>query len=459
MQRFNLLLCLWLIFVFSVQHVAAQNPPIYSHFFANPFQFNPSYAGHNGFVEANLFYRKQWLDINNAPTSMSFNLQAPIGRNVSLAFSANSDETILLSNTSLAATFAYIVRLGSNHNLNFGLTSGMGFNKFDFDEIQEVNDPTLAGVVENNSYFLAQFGINYRYKNFNVGFALPKLFDSKPNSQQEFNDLKFSEFENKFASISYTMRLGDLELIPTGIYRSIDNYQDQLEGMLIAKYKNLFWLGGSYRDNYGVTGFIGINIKGLFRVGYANEQPTGNLSQLTGGTHEFYLGARLGKRNREEEILAEQSSRDSVKTTTAVAAASETLPEEETTETELSTNDEPTAPIATESQTQSPPMEEPAAVAQPPAMNEAQKAENSSIQVGYYVILGVYSHGDNAIRQTENLRESGLKPGILFVPEKNFYYVYTFYSTVREEAVTEWKNLRRQNKYFGAWLFSREQEP
>ena len=45
----------------SVLHVNAQNPPPFSHFYANPFQFNPSFIANNGYAEANLFYKRTLL--------------------------------------------------------------------------------------------------------------------------------------------------------------------------------------------------------------------------------------------------------------------------------------------------------------------------------------------------------------------------------------------------------------
>ncbi len=112
-----------LAFILTSHHtLQAQDAPVFSQFFANPFQFNPSYAAHNGFTEANVFYRKQWLGIENAPTVGAFNIQAPVGRNVSLGLSAYSNKTILLNTNAALATFGYRVNMGVDHHLNFGIS-------------------------------------------------------------------------------------------------------------------------------------------------------------------------------------------------------------------------------------------------------------------------------------------------------------------------------------------------
>src|ERR1041384_1975241 len=104
--------------------VHAQDPLTFSQYFLNPYQFNPSYAAQQGKAEANLMLRQQWVGIENAPKAATFNIQAPFGRNVSLAFGTNVSQTILVKSASVMGTFAYRVRLGYYHHLNFGLTLG-----------------------------------------------------------------------------------------------------------------------------------------------------------------------------------------------------------------------------------------------------------------------------------------------------------------------------------------------
>jgi type IX secretion system PorP/SprF family membrane protein len=462
---------LFLLLLLTSFTAFAQSPPVFSQFFANPYQFNPSYAAHRGYAEANLFYRRQWLDINNTPTVGALNIQAPVGRNVSLGLTAYSDKTILLTTTSVLATFGYRIRFTQNHNLNFGISAGAGFNSFDFSALEDTSDPALAGVTQNNTFINGQFGFNYQFKNFNIGFALPKLFDSRANSTKEFEDVKFSKFDNRFGSISYTFDLGSVKVSPYVIYRSIDRAQDQWEGLLHISIKDVIWVGGSYRDGYGLTGFIGLNIKSLLRIGYAYERPTGDISSVAGNTHEIYLGARLGHRNREDEIFAQKEHDDSLK---AVVQANK-LKADTTTHKKIYTeegkkqandiaktqNEQPSTitqntPPATTTPDKTPPVQTEAApvekqVEQPAQQEEAIAEEHAP---GHYLVLGVYQHPENARKQLSTLRKKGLTPSILYQADKNYYYVYTYYSLNRQEVIDEWRRVRQQNQYFGAWIYT-----
>lgn len=475
----------------------AQNPPVFSQFFVNQYQFNPSYVANNGFTEANLFYRRQWLGIDNAPTSAGINFQAPIGRNVSLGLLGYSDKSALLSNTSVLGTFGYRIRFGYLHHLNFGISGGMGFNNFDLSAIEDTNDPALAGIAESNTYLNGQVGFNYRWKNLNIGFALPKLFDSKPNSTASFNEVEFDKLEYRFGSASYSIPIGNVTITPSVVYRSIDAYQDQLEGMLIASFKNIFWIGASYREEYGVTGFIGINVKGLLRIGYAYEKATGDIADVVDGTHEVYLGARLSKHNREDQFANVQQQRDSLRQTAIAQAEPPAAKEESVTEEKESAEKEKVeaaepeketqpvnrerlaGPVRTETAVEPPkdvavekPVEEkpervvqtqtapannipdnrPAGVPRTETKNTQQF--NKQPDPGFYVVVGVYKVPENALQVMSNLRSKGMKPSLLYNANKDYYYVYTFKSLDKTEAIRQLQVVKRQNQFFAAWVFS-----
>ncbi len=439
--------------------VRAQDPPIFSQFFANPYQFNPSYAAHNGYAEANVFYRKQWVGFENAPEALSLNAHAPLGRNIAIGFTAYSNKTILLNNSALLATVGYKVRFGNFSHLNFGLSGGMGFNKFNIEAVENSNDPALVNVIPKSNSLNGQFGANLTIKNFNIGIALPVLFESRTTRKTE-NDItakKFSPFSNKFGSVSYNVKLRDVTIVPTVLYRSLDNIQFQWEGMVVAHFKNVVWVGASYREGYGVTGLIGFNIKGLLKVGYNYEKPTGPISKApNGGTHEIYLGAKLAKYNRDEAVLVQRLRRDSVN-----AIKTEIAPDQYA----AGDSDDP-SPWPADEAVQNDDGDEIA----PDDLESDDNGEfspyansidaaapvNQPVSKEHYVVLGVYKHYSNACRQVVNLKTKGLKPSILFIPQKRFYYVYVFHSPERDEAVKERKLARQSNQFFGAWIFSVE---
>lgn len=434
-----------------VINAMAQDPPVFSQFLANPYQFNPSYAAHNGYAEANVFYRKQWVGFDNAPEALSVNVQAPFGRNIAIGINAYSNKTVLLNNSAVLATFGYKVRFGSASHLNFGLSGGMGFNNFKMEALENSNDPALLNIIPRSNSLNAQFGVNLTLKKFNFGFALPTLLESKTTRSVEnaLYDKKFRPFDDKFASISYTSKMGDLTFVPAIIYRAFDDVQFQWEGMIVAHYKNVLWVGASYREGYGVTGIIGFNIKGVLRTGYTYEKPTGPISKApNGGTHELYIGAQIGKYNRDEAVLAERIQKDTTTTVSDKIAYLEDLDSDDQTE-KIEEDDRYENSLGYGRPDPNEPIYDDTTV-------HAEASLIKPISKQYYVVLGVYRHFPNALKQIANLRAKNMDPNVLYVPEKEYYYVYVYESPDREEAVKERKRTRQSNQFFGAWIYTPE---
>ncbi len=454
-MRIPLPLFISVVILFGHHVLPAQDAPVFSQFFANPFQFNPSYAAHNGFTEANVFYRKQWLGIENAPTVGAFNIQAPVGRNVALGLSGYSNKTILLNTNAALATFAYRVNLGAQHNLSFGISGGLSFNNFDLNAVANLNDPALANVVQKSQFVNGQFGLNYQFRNFNIGLALPKLFDSTPASVVTFDKVKFNAFKNQFASVSYNFILKDIQLTPMFLYRAIDTQPDQSqwEAMLITTYRKMIWVGTSYRDGYGITGFIGVALSS-FRVGYAYEHPTTSINKAASASHEMYLGARLGKRNRNEAYLSEKKEKDSLK---VMAKDQKRLEQhkhdslKEVIEVAREAPAEKVPPVVVPLAIETPKEE----IKQPVVEEKPVVKENEPEKMeGYYVVFGAYRKEENANKQMAYLRRQGLSPQIIYGAEREFHYVYTFRASDKETALIELRKVLKERPFSGAWIFN-----
>lgn len=451
MRKFVPLFLSLIVVLFSGTSLVAQDPVVFSQYLQNPFQFNPAFAASNGHMEANVFFRQQWVGVENAPTTGALNFQAPVGRNVSLGFSAMSSKAILLNNSSVMGTFAYRVRLGYYQHINFGLTGGVAFNNFDLNAVASLNDPAFANIIQRSSYAVNQFGFSYHFKNLDVGFALPKMLESKPNATDEFQDVKFNPFKSKLASVSYRFNFThDMQLATVILYRALDNQQAQLEGQVLATWRNTVWVGASYRDGYGLTGFIGFTARQKYRAGYAYERPVGKLSKATTGTHEFFAGAIIGERDRELEFYLAKKKKDSL----AQVARLQKKQEAPKAPPVVEQPKPDTVQVAQQPPKQDPPKDSVVVTPTQPVeqpTQEPQVAEDPTFK-GYYVIVGAFHNYDNALRQIKDLRARSFFPDIMYLLDKNFYYVYLFHSEDRHEAAKELAKVRVRIPR--AWLYA-----
>jgi type IX secretion system PorP/SprF family membrane protein len=94
MKKLYFIAFLSLVFL---SEVSAQQDPHYTQYMYNMSVMNPAYAGSKETISGGLLYRKQWIEIEDAPTTGTFFLHSPVGRNVGLGFSAINDRLLLYS--------------------------------------------------------------------------------------------------------------------------------------------------------------------------------------------------------------------------------------------------------------------------------------------------------------------------------------------------------------------------
>ena len=69
----------------------AQQDPHYTQYMYNMNVINPAYAGSKENLSFGLLYRKQWVDVEGAPSTFSLSGSLPVGKNVGVGLSIISD--------------------------------------------------------------------------------------------------------------------------------------------------------------------------------------------------------------------------------------------------------------------------------------------------------------------------------------------------------------------------------
>lgn len=296
---------LLVLFGLITQDIKGQQTPIYSQFFLNPYVYNPAYAGFKERPVAFLTHRRQWIGIEGAPVTSTFSFHTPLKKNLALGTNIYQDERSLLKATSLQLSIAYKAQLGDQQYIRFGLSGGFAMNNLELANINDpaiLNDPALFDLVDNNFNPSGSFGINYHIKGLNLSFGLPSLFKREVIGINEFEPIELDPVKNYNIMANY--RFGTEEGIafePHLIYRVTETLPEQLEALGVVYLKDLVWVGGSYRQDYGVTALLGFKIKDFLSVGYAYELATSQVDGIPDGTHEFQLSINLGKKKSFEK--------------------------------------------------------------------------------------------------------------------------------------------------------------
>ena len=81
-----------LLALLGLAEASAQQDPHYTQYMYNMNVINPAYAGSKENLSIGLLYRKQWVDIDGAPSTGTFSGHSPVGKNVGLGLSAITDQ-------------------------------------------------------------------------------------------------------------------------------------------------------------------------------------------------------------------------------------------------------------------------------------------------------------------------------------------------------------------------------
>ncbi len=336
-KRFTFLLFLFL----SFYEIKAQDRPLYSQVFLNPYFYNPAMAGKDLQPALYLFRRQQWTGIEGAPLTNGLNFHTIFGRHALFGVDIYSDERSLLKTTTLLLSGGYRLIMGEGQSFNFALSAGAGFNSIDLSSIDyallpDGNDPALNSALDNNIYLDGNAGISYQYNDFYIGLSLPRLFNVQYISSGQFDIGTFGPMNNLVAMTGMKIKFSQdrLTFEPVLIYHYSKNTPDMFEGYGIFHFYDMVWIGAGYRQNTGFSGFVGLSIMDHFKFGYAYEFSTqfGNgSSSFSNGSHEFQLAFLIGKKktSKPRQVRRHFSTKPEPPKTTTTAFVAPVVAEQE----------------------------------------------------------------------------------------------------------------------------------
>jgi len=272
--------------------VSAQQDPHYTQYMYNMNIINPAYAGSKENLAFGLLYRKQWVEIEDAPTTFTFSGSSPIGKNVGLGLSMVSDQIGPVTEQNVYADFSYTLNLGGEHRLAFGLKTGATFHKVSmFDDIAPTLPvPTDPAFAENTSnvYFNFGGGLFYYTDKYYVAFSVPNMIRS---THLDFNGVEYgTETLHYFLTGGYVFDLSEnTKFKPSAMLKSALDVTPSLDVSANFLFYEKFEIGATYRleDSFGAM--VNYAITPNLRVGYAYDHIVSDLNVTTPSSHELML--------------------------------------------------------------------------------------------------------------------------------------------------------------------------
>jgi type IX secretion system PorP/SprF family membrane protein len=239
-----------------------------------------------------MLYRKQWVEIEDAPTTATFSGHAPVGKNVGLGLSVISDKIGPVEENNIYGDFSYTLQLGGEHKLAFGLKAGLTLHQVGlFSDINHTlpdqNDPAFA---ENtsNSYFNLGSGLFYYTNKYYLALSVPNMMKSK---HLDFNGREFgSEVSHYFVTGGYVFDVSEnIKFKPFFMMKSAFNAPTSLDLSTNFLFNQKFEAGITYRleDSFGAM--INYAISPNVKLGYAYDHIVSDLNVTTPSSHEIVL--------------------------------------------------------------------------------------------------------------------------------------------------------------------------
>lgn len=277
----------------GITGLQAQQDPHYTQYMYNMNVMNPAYAGSKEHLSFGLLYRKQWVDVDGAPSTFSFSGSMPVGKNVGAGLSLIADEIGPVKEQNAYADISYTLKLGGEHRLAFGLKGGATFQRIGlFSDINnpDLPDPTDDAFQENTSNVYVNFGsgVFYYTENYYLAFSVPNMLKA---TQLDYNGRKFgSETRHFFLTGGYVFNLSDnVKFKPFAMWKGAFEAPSSVDVSTNFLFNEKFEIGATYRIDDSFGGMVNYAISPNVRVGYAYDRVISDLKTVTTSSHEVIL--------------------------------------------------------------------------------------------------------------------------------------------------------------------------
>ena len=286
-----------ILLLMSFLDVNAQQSPHYTQYMYNMNIINPAYAGSKENLSFGLLYRKQWIQIEDAPSTFSFSGSSPVGKNVGLGLSILSDRIGPVEENNLYGDFSYTLNLGGEKRLALGLKAGVTFQKIGLNSIiyptlPDVNDGAFRENTNNQKLNIGT-GLFYYTDNYYLAFSIPSMLKTV---HLDYNGRKYgTEIQHYFLTGGYVFDINeDVKLKPSTMIKMVSGAPIETDINLNVWLKDLLGFGASYRTGDAFVGMVELQATSNLRFGYAYDMPFNPLKYFTKGSHELMLRYEIG---------------------------------------------------------------------------------------------------------------------------------------------------------------------
>ena len=258
---------------------------------------NPGYNAIQKNVSSTIIYTNQWNSFPGSPTTAVANIHVPLNSK-HLGFGA------LFTNESLGhrdlrtggLTLDADIRIGASSYITLGIMGAYQLIDYNLENATTSYIDQISDIYNYNSTIVGT-GVNLFVGNLHVGGS--GYYQIAPNETG-------SELKNQltlYSNLSYWFTLDmDWRLKFAGLYKTRGNYSSIYEGGTFFLFRDIAWVGASYRWKSAVIAMVDVKLSDFIRIGYSYAMGVGELAKFTGSSHEIQLHLTLPDKNRKNNL-------------------------------------------------------------------------------------------------------------------------------------------------------------
>ncbi len=330
-MKYHLLL-FFSVLMIGLKSTAQEGIPVYFDYLSdNYYLVYPSMAGIGEGGKIRATARKQWFDVDDAPSLQTINAHFRLGDSPSgIGAIIFNDANGYHSQTGLKLTYAHHLRMGGDdvrqlNQLSFGLSATILQSSLDETEFRSAMiDPAISGIKLSSSYSNVDIGVSYNYQEFYTHFAVINvLTGSKRNiyyrdRNDDPEELVIDNIRRFLVSAGYVFGRSEWQFEPSILFQLTEFTKEKSMDINAKVYKDVdfgrVWGGLSYRRSFDgaqfqdgtsfgeqrlqlVTPIVGANFKN-FMVSYNYSYQMNDYRFDNGGFHQITLGYDFGQTER-----------------------------------------------------------------------------------------------------------------------------------------------------------------
>jgi len=274
----------------------------YSQYMFNEYVINPGNAGFDGYYQARINNRIQWVGIVDAPKTFVLSLYGPDRRKpVGYGGYVYNDVVGPTSRVGIYGSYTYLLRInGVTPNDHLGMGLSLGFQQFKIDgskiTLHDEDDPSLGNQIYTAYVPDANFGVMYKSADFYAGLSFFQLLN---------NAIKFKDLDNIginrvrthfFFEGGYFYEINDKFLLaPSLMLKFMWPVPLQADISLRLFYEKKAWFGLTFRTMDAISFLVGYEYNKQIMIGYSFDASVSKIAKYNQGTHEIMIGYKFSK--------------------------------------------------------------------------------------------------------------------------------------------------------------------